>query len=74
VHALATGFAALALGAAPGLGWLYLLPVTLLTADLVRRCALLMREPTPARARSLFLASNTYLAFVLLMICLDTII
>jgi len=38
------------------------------------RCARLILDPTPARARSLFLASNIYLAIVLLMICLDAIL
>ena len=74
VHALATGFAALALGALPELGWLYLAPVALATAELARRCALLIAAPNPARARSLFLASNIYLAFVLLMICVATVL
>jgi protoheme IX farnesyltransferase len=74
LHAAATGFAALALGADALLGWLYLLPVALATGDLLVRCARLIFDPTSARARSLFLASNTYLAIVLLMICLDAIL
>jgi protoheme IX farnesyltransferase len=73
LHAAATGFAALALGAGAALGWLYLVPVALATGDLVWRCAWLVAEPTAARARSLFLASNIYLAIVLLMICLATL-
>ena len=74
LHAIATGLAALALGADASLGWLYLIPVALATGDLLVRCTRLILDPTPARARSLFLASNTYLAIVLLMICLDTIL
>ncbi len=74
LHAAATGFAALALGAATPLGWIYLIPVALATGDLMRRCLQLITDPTTVRARSLFLASNTYLAIVLLMICLDAVI
>ena len=73
-HGIATGFAALALGVVPGLGWLYLVPVALLTLDLWRRCAQLIADPTTARARAHFLASNTYLAAILLMICIDMVI
>lgn len=74
VHALGTGFAALALGALPGFGWLYFIPVALLTLDLLRRCAQLIADPSTARAKSLFIASNAYLAAVLLMICVDVVI
>jgi len=73
VHAGATGFAALALGVVPGLGWLYLVPVVVFTLDLWRRCAQLIADPTTARARALFMASNTYLALILLMICIDMV-
>src|SRR5574341_193963 len=74
LHAVAVGVAALALGAGVSPGWLYLIPVALATGDLLIRCVRLMREPTTLRARSLFLASNTYLAIVLLMICLTAIL
>jgi heme o synthase len=74
LHAVAVGVAALALGADVSRGWLYLIPVALATGDLLVRCVRLMLEPTSPRARSLFLASNTYLAIVLLMICLTAIL
>lgn len=73
LHAAATGFAALALGVVASLGWLYLLPVALATGALLWRCARLVADPTTARARTLFLTSNIYLAIVLLMICLATL-
>lgn len=69
LHVAATSLAALALAAQPGLGWVYALPVALATVDLLRRTARLLREPTTLRARALFLASNTYLAIVVVMIC-----
>lgn len=74
LHAAATGLAALALGVEAPLSWLYLLPVMLATGDWLRRCARLVIEPTLARARSSFVASNVYLAIILLMICLDAVI
>lgn len=74
LHAVAAGFATLALGAEALLGWLYLLPAALATAHLLWRCARLAAFPTTDRARSLFLTSNVYLAIVLLMICIDTIL
>lgn len=74
IHAVATGFAALALGADRSLSWLYLIPVALVTADLLRRCVQLIAEPTTVRARSVFVNSNLYLAVVLLMICIDAVI
>lgn len=74
LHGTATGLAALTLGASPALGWLYVMPAGLATGALWLRCARLVIEPTPARARSSFVASNIYLAIILLMIGLDTIL
>lgn len=74
VHTLPTGFAAIALGLLPALGWLYLLPVSLLTVDLFRRNGRLIRQPDRRNALAFFLASNIYLTVVILAICLDTAI
>jgi protoheme IX farnesyltransferase len=74
LHAAATGFAACAIGVATAAGWLYWLPVTLLTGALLWRCAWLIVEPTPPRARSLFLLLNIYLALVLVLICLASVL
>ena len=74
VHTLPTGFAAIALGLLPALGWLYLLPVSLLTVDLLRRNGRLIRQPDKRNALAFFLASNIYLTVVILAICLDTAI
>ena len=73
LHTIATGFAALALGATVAIGWLYVLPIAFVTADLLRRSVRLIAEPTALRARSLFLASNIYLAFVLSLICITSL-
>ena len=74
LHAFATGFAALALVADPLLGAWYFIPVAMVTGDLFLRSIRLLREANSARARSLFIASNIYLAAILLMICVDALI
>ncbi|MBZ0294887.1 MAG: heme o synthase [Anaerolineae bacterium] len=73
VHVVATGLAALLLGFISALGWIYMLPVTLATAELLRRSVRLLGKPTPLHARSLFMGSNIYLFVVVLLICLDTL-
>ncbi len=70
LHAGVTGFAAFGIGISTGAGWLYWLPVAALTGVLLWRSAQLMAHATPPRARALFLLLNSYLAVVLLLICL----
>jgi len=74
VHTLATGSAALLLVGHPGLGWLYVLPVAAATLELTTRNLVLLRQPDKKRALSFFKSSNLYLALVLLMVCLDTVV
>jgi protoheme IX farnesyltransferase len=74
LHTGATALAALMLAAHPALGWLYFIPVAGATVDLMLRNARLLAEPTGKRAWSLFKASNLYLALILLMICVDTVV
>jgi len=74
VHTLPTGLAALLLAGHPVLGWLYFVPVGLATVDLIVRNLRLLVEPTSRRAFSLFKMSNLYLALVLLLICVDTMV
>lgn len=74
LHTGAAGLAALLLGLTPALGAAYLVPVAVATADLLRRNAQLLREPTPQRARSLFISSNIYLMVVLLAACADSLL
>lgn len=73
-HTLPTGLAGLLLVVLPVLGWVYLIPVTLVTADLFWRNIKLIADPSPANARGLFMASNVYLLVLLLAICIDTTI
>lgn len=72
IHTMATGTAGLLLALLPTLGWIYFLPVALATADLARRNIKLIADPSPARARALFMGSNTYLLVLMLAICIDS--
>lgn len=74
LHTAATGLAAIALTAVSQLGWLYLLPVVGLTAVWLWRNVRLLLQPTPTRARSLFMLSNIYLMVILLLVCLTTVL
>jgi protoheme IX farnesyltransferase len=73
-HTLPTAMAGLLLALLPSLGWLYFVPMALITADLIRRNINLIRDSSPQNARSMFMASNYYLLVLLIMICLDTLV
>lgn len=66
--------AGLALATRPTLGWLYLVPVAMASLGLVVLNARLIAEPSRSRALTLFHASNLYLALVLLLVCVDTLV
>lgn len=68
LHSTGTGASVLLLGLAPSLGLVYFLPAALTTGYLLQKNVALLREPTRARARQMFLASNVYLLVVLLTI------
>lgn len=73
-HTLPTALSAVLLTVVPQLGWVYFVPVLLVSADMVRRNITLIQQPTKLNARRFFISSNIYLLIVLLAICLDTII
>ncbi len=73
-HTLPTGIAGLMLVSLPFLGWVYFVPVFLITADLFWRSLRLLRDPAPRNARSLFMSSNIYLLVLLLAVCVGTVI
>lgn len=73
-HTLPTAVFGLLLVTLPELGWLYLLPVSVVTADLVWRNVRLIADPAPRNARALFMSSNIYLLVLLLAICVDTML
>ena len=74
LHASATVVAALALGAHPAIGWPYLAPVAVGSAALLALGLRLIARPGKERALVLFHASNLYLALVISMICINTLI
>ncbi len=74
LHTAATAMAALSLAVRPGLGWLYILPVSAATVALLALNIGLIARPQVEVARRLFHASNLYLGIVLLMICVDVVI
>jgi len=70
-HTLPTSVLGLLLVTLPGLGWLYFVPVLIITVDLFYRNVQLIREQSPLNARRLFMSSNYYLLVLLLAICVD---
>ncbi len=73
-HTLPTGIAGLALVALPYLGWIYFIPVFIITMDLFWRAFKLVRDPVPQNARGLFISSNIYLLVLLIAICLGSVV
>lgn len=71
-HTLPTGIGGLLLVLLPSLGWVYLIPVIWVTADLVWRNAKLIHSPSSENAKALFMSSNIYLLILLLAICIGT--
>lgn len=74
LHSAAAVLAALALAARPVLGWLYLLPVAAASLLFLIFSVRLIRRPSRSRALALFHTSNLYLALVLLMVCVGTMV
>ncbi|MEZ4517437.1 MAG: heme o synthase [Chloroflexota bacterium] len=70
-HTAPTAILSLLLVVLPGLGWLYFIPVSLVTADLVIKNVRLIIDPSKPNARALFMSSNYYLLVLLVAICLD---
>lgn len=73
-HTIPTALAGLLLAVVPALGWLYLVPMIPITADLVWRNVKLIKEPSPRHARAMFMTSNYYLLILLLAICIDSVL
>ena len=74
LHAAVTGIAGLALVALPFLGWVYFVPVLLVSASLFWRTVKLIYDPSPRNARGVFMSSNFYLLVLLVAICVGTVI
>ena len=67
-HTAPTCFFGLLLVVFPYLGWVYLLPMLLVSADLFWRNARLIGNPSRDNARALFMSSNYYLMALMLAI------
>jgi protoheme IX farnesyltransferase len=74
LHTGAASLVALLLAVTPNLGLAYLIPVVLVTADIIVRNFRLIRDPSPKNARALFMSSNIFLTVVLLAVCLGTML
>ncbi len=74
LHTGTAGFVALLLTMTPELGLAYLIPVAIVTIDMLIRNIRLIRDPSPENARSLFISSNIYLMVVLLSVCAGTVL
>lgn len=72
-HTLPTAVAGVLLASLPSLGWVYLIPVLYISADLIMRNVRLIQNPSPEAAKKMFLASNYYLLILLLAICIGSI-
>jgi protoheme IX farnesyltransferase len=74
LHAGAAAVTAMALATHPALSWLYLAPVSLATVALLILALRLIGNPAKGQALALFHTSNLYLAIVLIMICIDSMV
>ena len=73
-HTLPTIAGGLFLATLPFLGWFYIVPVFLISADLFWRAVKLIGDPSPHHARSVFISSNIYLLVLLVAVCVGTLI
>jgi protoheme IX farnesyltransferase len=73
-HTVSTAMAGLLLVLLPALGWVYFVPILLITIMLTWRNIKLIIDPSPVHARRLFIASNMYLLILLLAICIDSVL
>ncbi len=73
IHAIAVTILTVALGAHTALGYVYFIPATLATLYFLYQSVKLVVNPTRPQALRLFLASNSYLALILLFVCLAAV-
>lgn len=74
IHAIGVAILTIALGAHTALGFIYFIPAVLITIYFLQHSVRLVLDPSQAQARTLFLASNSYLAAVLLFACIASVI
>ena len=71
-HTIPTAMAGLLLGLLPYMGWVYIIPVLIVSLHLVWQNIKLVHDPSPRNARSMFLSSNMYLLVLLVAICVGS--
>jgi protoheme IX farnesyltransferase len=74
LHTGTAAFVAILLTMTPNLGFAYLIPVAIVSVDMLVRNVRLIRDPSPQNARSLFISSNIYLTAVLVAIYAGTVL
>jgi len=74
LHTSTAALIAILLTMTPNLGLAYLIPVVIVTTDMLARNIRLIRDPTPSNARALFISSNIYLTVVLVAIYAGTVL
>lgn len=72
-HAVAVAIVALAIGVHPALGWVYFIPALLGTIFFLYQSVRLVQNPDRSQALKLFLTSNSYLALILLFVCIASV-
>lgn len=74
IHAIGVAILVLVIGALPTLGLVYFVPALLATMVFLQQSYKLIVTPTRTQALRLFLTSNSYLALIVLVICISTVI
>ena len=72
IHAVGVAVIAIAIGALPSLGLLYFIPALIGTILFLVQSVKLVQVPTRPQALKLFLTSNSYLALLILVICISS--
>lgn len=72
-HTVPAGICALLLAVIPSLGWVYFIPVFLVTVYLFWHNICLIQTPSPQNALKMFLASNYYLLILLIAVCIGSL-
>lgn len=73
IHTLPTCIFGVLMVVLPTLGWFYFIPVLLISLMLFWRNVQLIRDPSPANAKAMFMASNYYLTVLLLAVYAGTV-
>lgn len=73
LHTVPTALTGLAMVMMPNLGWVYFVPMVVITVYLVGKNINLIKDPSAPQAKAMFMASNYYLTVLLLMVFIDSL-